>query len=755
MPPLFALREEFFMKDYQGELNPDVPTIGIPRVLFMYKLFPMFQAMFHHLGFNVVISDHTDERIIALSESCTFEETCYPVKLITGHLLDLIEKKVSYIFLPSLATMKHPTSRSRQDYPCIFMQSVAAIMEVLLGSKLQKENIKLISPVLSFKFGRQYLLKTFLRMGAELGKKPVQILPAIKKGFMAKDAFEQAVEKKGRDFLQSLSPQEKVLVLITRPYGIIDRHLNMRIPQELAKVGIKIIPKDALPISDYDISKFSNNMYWPFGQHILAAAQIVKESSNLYAVFLTNHGCGPDTALVHYVSEIMGDKPYLHLEVDEHSSPVGIITRLEAFVNSLHNYQPKQENAILPEGILSSSISDKKQLFIPDLGPHAEVVVTTLGQFGYNAKLLEPPHAENVEVGCSFTITKEYFSLTGLLGSVAATLKKEKENLDKIAILVPTLEGAEVDGQYARLLKTILSKNAMPQVEVLAPYLEDLFSEKSPFGSALAAKFFRMVLAVDILFGMLLETRPYTDNPAQANQLFAEYVQQLPFTQDIRATIVAAGLDFERLVTHSKNRPVLAIVGEPYLFYRPELNANLIERAEQLGAEIKLPPLAEIICHYFLEKQAEAKTKKEFFGYLKYRAVLGKLFAEAEKVSPGAGSRLQDQVEKISCCSRKYLSFLSGGFGTYRIGKGMVAHKEGAEGIINVASLYENTGLLVNIFSDRLSLEDGVAWLNVGIDGKKNENDEIRLQAFVQNLLQKRICNVDDVAIDLWVKIKK
>ena len=33
----------------------------------------------------------------------------------------------------------------------------------------------------------------------------------------------------------------------------------------------------------------------------------------------------------------MGEKPYLHIEVDEHFSPVGVITRIEAFLQSLES----------------------------------------------------------------------------------------------------------------------------------------------------------------------------------------------------------------------------------------------------------------------------------------------------------------------------------------------------------------------------------------------------------------------------------
>ncbi len=35
----------------------------------------------------------------------------------------------------------------------------------------------------------------------------------------------------------------------------------------------------------------------------------------------------------------MGDKPYLSIEVDEHQSAVGVVTRIEAFLNSLRYVQ--------------------------------------------------------------------------------------------------------------------------------------------------------------------------------------------------------------------------------------------------------------------------------------------------------------------------------------------------------------------------------------------------------------------------------
>ena len=84
----------------------------------------------------------------------------------------------------------------------------------------------------------------------------------------------------------------KVLVLITRNYGVSDPVLNMGIPGEMLKRGCRVLTLSHLKGHDVDLSGHYPNLYWPFAQHILSGAKIIKEHPNLYAVYLTNHGCG-------------------------------------------------------------------------------------------------------------------------------------------------------------------------------------------------------------------------------------------------------------------------------------------------------------------------------------------------------------------------------------------------------------------------------------------------------------------------------
>ena len=51
---------------YDGRLDPQKKTVGIPRALFTYGMFSMFYPIFTELDFNVLLSEPTSEKTIAL-----------------------------------------------------------------------------------------------------------------------------------------------------------------------------------------------------------------------------------------------------------------------------------------------------------------------------------------------------------------------------------------------------------------------------------------------------------------------------------------------------------------------------------------------------------------------------------------------------------------------------------------------------------------------------------------------------------------
>lgn len=251
----------------------------------------MANAFFSALGFNVVLTDPTSEETLRLSQLAAQGETCYPVKLIYGHMMQLIEKKVDYIFLPSIHTMRHEKSRVAHNYGCVYMQTAAK--SVARALKLEEKGITLLNPEFDLDFGQEAMASAMVGLGKILGIPKLKCAAALLAGAMAVRRHTAAVEKQGKALLATLKPEDKVLVLITRNYGVSDPILNMGIPRLLLERGYKVITLSHLPGHSLDISGEYPNLYWPFGQHILSGAKLIAHHPNLYAVYLTNHGCGP------------------------------------------------------------------------------------------------------------------------------------------------------------------------------------------------------------------------------------------------------------------------------------------------------------------------------------------------------------------------------------------------------------------------------------------------------------------------------
>ena len=327
--------DKLLLEGYTGKRDPRKKTVGVPFALMIHKFFPMANAFFTSLGFNVVLTDPTSEETIRLAQQTAQGETCYPVKLIYGHMQQLIDQKVDYIFLPTIHTMKHEKSRVKHNYGCVYMQTAAVSIAKALD--IESKGITLLSPVFDLDFGQEAMASAMLGLSKILGIPKPFCAKALLSGAMAVRRHTAAVEKQGKALLETLRPDDKVLVLITRNYGVSDPILNMGIPELLLERGYKVITLSHLPGHALDISDEYDNLYYPFGQHILSGAKLIAHHPNLYAVYLTNHGCGPDTMLSHLFKQEMGDKPYLQIEVDEHFSNVGVITRIEAFLNSLQH----------------------------------------------------------------------------------------------------------------------------------------------------------------------------------------------------------------------------------------------------------------------------------------------------------------------------------------------------------------------------------------------------------------------------------
>ncbi len=334
LPDLFAERTEMLLGDYTPptERKNGRMRIGIPRSLIFYDLFPYWRTFFQMLDMEIVVSDSTNPNLASIAIEHASAETCYPVKLVYGHVLNLLEKGADIIFLPSIINRENSSSGQPENNYCPYIPASPYLVAAQID--MQARGARPLHAPLHMEWPK--IQKQELKdLAKQLGVPPRRAIEADKVAMQAQKAFYQAIRERGRAVLASLAADQLAAVIVGRPYNTSDRSVCLDLPFKIRKLGFLPIPMDFLPLDEVDFSNAYNNMYWRSGQDILAAATIVRNDPRLQAIYVSSFNCGPDSFITSFFSRIMGDKPYLELEIDEHTADAGIITRCEAFFDSL------------------------------------------------------------------------------------------------------------------------------------------------------------------------------------------------------------------------------------------------------------------------------------------------------------------------------------------------------------------------------------------------------------------------------------
>ncbi len=690
---------ELLRDGYDGKREPGRPTVGIPLVLLMHRFFPLANVFFKRLGFNVLLTAPTSEETIHLSQQYAQGETCYSVKLIYGHMAQLAAKKVDYIFLPTVRTLKHEISWVANNYGCVYMQTAPRSIARIL--KIEEKGIQLLSPVFDLDFGKKAMASSMIDTGKELGFSRLRCMKALLSGALAVRRYTARVEQLGKELLASLKPEDKVLVLITRNYGLADPALSMGIPELLMQRGHKVITLSHLPGHDLDMSEDYPNLYWPFAQHILSGAKIIARHPNLYAVYLTNHGCGPDSMISHFFRQEMGNKPYLQIEVDEHFSKVGVITRIEAFLNSLSS-RPAQP---LPVGFDLSAVTRRraaigekpeadKPLYIPDLGWYTAYLADYFRRTAeIDVRPMRSSDKKQLALGRAETGAKEYLPFPALLGGIFDTLGTEKEK-GAVQFLIPFTQGAEADGQYAGAVRAVLDRRGLKHIGIVSPVLERL-----PQTAKDIELLFRALLTGDLL---------YSADPNQRTSLapktIPEWEQLLTLAQQIGSQ------------PDSGRR--LAAVGTPMCL--TSLDDGVLKVLEREGNTVARAPLAEYMWFLWNDNSKD----REFAALLLSLRKRMSSVSEALKKH----SAFSADLDALTRLADDALPNYAGGNGRYRWAKAVQMGNR-SQAVLTLAPRYENTAVVLDMRSIHKSCP--VPLFQISLDGDWDEAAWTRLRSFL------------------------
>ncbi|MGI6552798.1 MAG: hypothetical protein GX779_04680 [Clostridia bacterium] len=310
--------------------------IGIPRALFYYYYFPLWQSFFQNLSLEVIPSPKTDKELVDLGVQKTVDEVCFPVKIFFGHTI-LLASKVDYLFVPRLISVEPkkyicPKFMGLPDMIRSSLSHLPEIIDITIDASRNPDGIR----------------EAMEKAGQLFSRNKNIIAKAWQKSLMAQKSFEKAQQKglhtstlleDKRSGFNSQAAHEATIVLLGHGYNLYDAFAGMDIIGKLTKKNVKVFTAEMLPEKTIEkaVGVLPKRPFWTLGQKVMGSVLYWLDDPNVDGfIHVASFGCGPDSLIGELAARYVRrerEKPFLALTIDEHTGEAGLETRLEAFLD--------------------------------------------------------------------------------------------------------------------------------------------------------------------------------------------------------------------------------------------------------------------------------------------------------------------------------------------------------------------------------------------------------------------------------------
>ena len=320
---------------------------GIPLTLAMHNYIPLWKTFLEELGFDVVLSGKSDSQLKEKGIRIAKSDFCFPVKLSLAHFDKLSESEnIDFIFYPATFSEK----KQDNNMPRMLCPYVIAYPSVAKETRNYSDEIskEIISPPIDFRQKEDVIIDILHKCMGRFNFSKSAVSKAYRTAFKVYGGHLKERYEYGQKLLNELKDSSKTgIVCLGRPYNLYDNIINLGLPERLKHNNVTVFPYEFMIDPDENDSPIEY-MYWNYGEKILAVAKMISAMDNVYPVYFTNFSCGPDSFILTRFEEIMAGKPYLIIELDEHGSETGYLTRIEAFLDVV--FEKSRKNRMAESG---------------------------------------------------------------------------------------------------------------------------------------------------------------------------------------------------------------------------------------------------------------------------------------------------------------------------------------------------------------------------------------------------------------------
>jgi predicted CoA-substrate-specific enzyme activase len=608
-------------------------TVGIPRVLNIFENYPFWFTLFTNLGFRVELSDKSSNKLFENGiETIPSESVCYPGKMVHGHIMNLVDKGISFIFYPCITHEQQEERGADNHFNCPIVVSYPEVIKNNVDV-LREKNILYMKPFLPFDNEKRMVKRLYEELKA-FNINENEIVESVVKAYKEQEAFKKDIQKSGEDTLKFIREKGlKGIVLAGRPYHI-DPQINHGIPEMINSLGMAVLTEDSVSHLGEIERPLRVVDQWAYHSRLYAAASFVANQKDLELVQLNSFGCGLDAVTTDQVQEILtgNSKVYTSLKIDEGNNLGAARIRLRSLKATVYErdkngVELKRVDNKYKKTPFTKKMKKNHTILVPEMSPiHFQFLEVAFKQSGYNMVVLPSVDNKATEVGLKYVNNDACYPAIIVIGQLIEALKSGEYDLNNTSVMISQTGGGCRATNYIGFLRKAIQEAGFENIPVISLNANGM--EKNPgfkFSLGLLNKAMMALIYGDLFMNVLYRVRPYERIKGSANELYEKWAKickeslkfesRKNFKQNIR-TIVE---EFDELEITDEIKPKVGLVGEILVKFHPTANNNVVNIVEAEGAEAVMPGLTD----FLLYCSSDADYKYKYLAGSKISQVLG------------------------------------------------------------------------------------------------------------------------------------
>jgi len=719
-----------------------------------YEYFPFWKGFLGELGISLQVSPRPDRKQFEDGLRKLRVETCLPMKVLAGQIRSITEAGARVLFHPAILSEPPDNGSDRMLDYCPYVQASSQFFKGTF-------DIQWVEPIINSAIDPNAFRKESIRLGVELGFSHKRATLAYKQGIAKLEAFDGMLRERGQQFLESLDQEEPAIVVLAKPYHAAETFLNMNIGSLFQRLGIKAIPADLYPLSDLTPPPVT----WKYQARMIRVAREIASHSNLYPILIGFFGCGPDSFTLRHVKEALADKPLLCVEMDEHTSRAGLITRIEAFLDQVTARRTKERCSVQANLranakdarvdsmlCISHPIANKvarrakpETIFLPYWGDHVYAFAAAARSVGIEALALPAPDEESERLGRPHTLGGECHPFALVLGDylkISQNLSEKEAATSRFYLINP--DACRL-AQFPVYIEKIRRNLDLP-LKVIQDIDTGLaeFSVSPLTHQRILLRLWEGLNAFDLLSRLFWELRPRVRQKAALEKAYDESCNKL--YESLSKGRVRQGVEealhelYEFPVDEDSPHPLIVVTGDYYtrvvpfanneVFLEVEANGGVVLSPPTLSDSFKLGTLRDFVWTLLNGRSRDAARH----GFLYMLMTILEFNVRGSKMARRVNSGELDLlgIKMWKTVSKHAHTKLPAGM-TAPLATTLRDLESGADGILNLMTLNCSYGTVVTAALLR-ALKDrpNLPMLTLVYDGLKKTNEKTRIEAFME-----------------------